>query len=78
MTTFEIGKTYITRSACDHNCVWSFTVTKRTASTITVTDGESSKVLKIIKKLSEFRGAETVRPLGNYSMAPMLSADSMA
>lgn len=74
MKKFEIGKTYTMKSICDHNCIWSYTVTARTAQTITVTDGKKTLKLRVIKKLSEYVGAETVYPLGQYSMAPSLSA----
>lgn len=74
MKQFEIGKTYSTRSICDHECVWNFTVVKRTASTITITDGKETKTCRIVKNLSEYDGRETVRPLGNYSMCPLLRA----
>ena len=49
MTKFEIGKEYSCRSICDHECVWTFTVTARTEKTITVTDGEKTKKLRIIQ-----------------------------
>lgn len=74
MKKFEIGKTYSMRSACDHDCVWTYTVTDRTEATITITDGKATKKCRIVKNLSEWRGAETVRPLGSYSMCPLLSA----
>ncbi len=34
MTQFEIGKEYTTRSICDNNCVFSITITGRTAKTV--------------------------------------------
>lgn len=74
MAKFEIGKQYTMRSICNHDATWTYTVTARTAQTITVTDGKEIFKLRIIKKLSEYRNAETVYPLGQYSMAPMLSA----
>lgn len=74
MKKFEIGKQYSMRSACDHECVWTYTVTARTNSTITITDGKQTKTCRISKQLSEYRNTESVRPLGNYSMAPILSA----
>lgn len=74
MKKFEIGKTYSMRSACDHDCVWSYTVTDRTAQTVTLSDGKKIIKCRIVKQLSEYRGAETVRPLGQYSMCPLLSA----
>ena len=75
MTTFKVNETYSTRSICDHNCVWTFTVLKRTKSTITITDGKEIKTCRINKQYSEYRNAETVFPLGKYSMCPILSAD---
>lgn len=74
MKKFEIGKEYSMRSACDHECVWTYTITDRTESTVTITDGKTVKKCRIVKNLSEYRGAETIRPLGNYSMCPLLSA----
>lgn len=74
MKKFEIGKTYTMRSACNHECVWSYTVTARTAATVTLTDGKETIKCRISKKFSEYRNAETVLPLGNYSMCPMLTA----
>lgn len=74
MIKFEIGKKYSVSSICDHNCVWTFTVTARTAQTITITDGKEIKKCRINKKYTEYRNAETVFPFGQYSMCPMLSA----
>ena len=76
MTKFEIGKTYNMRSACDHDCIWSYTVTDRTACTVTLKDNDTNKTRKcrISKLYSEIDGREVVLPLGNYSMAPMLRA----
>lgn len=74
MNKFEIGKTYTMRSIGDHNCIWSYTVTARTAQTITVTDGNKTLKLRVNKRVSEYCNAETVYPLGSYSMAPSLSA----
>ena len=74
MSKFEIGKQYTMRSICNHEAVWSYTVIARTAQTITITDGKNTLKLRVIKKLSEYRNAESVYPLGQYSMAPILSA----
>ena len=72
---FEIGKTYSCRSACDYNCVWTFTIASRTAKTIKTACG---KTLRIHAKLTDYSKSETVFPLGNYSMAPVLTADKIA
>ena len=74
MKKFEIGKEYSMRSICNHDCIWTYTVTARTAQTITITDGKEVKKCRISKKASEHRDTETIFPLGQYSMAPMLSA----
>lgn len=74
MKKFEIGKKYSMESICDSNCIWSYTVIARTAQTVTITDGSNTLKLRISKKTSEYRGSETVYPLGQYSLAPMLSA----
>ena len=74
MTKFEIGKTYSMKSACDHNCIWTYTVTERTEKTVTLTDGKTTIKRRIIKGLSEMNQTECVLPLGNYSMAPVLRA----
>jgi hypothetical protein len=64
---FEVGSTYTMRSVCDRECKWSFMVTKRTGSTITLSDGKRCKV-------KVYDGAEQCAPLGAYSMSPVLSA----
>ena len=74
MTKFEVGKNYSMRSACDHNCVWTYMVIGRTAQTVTLSDGEKVKKCRISKQYSEFNKAETVFPLGQYSMCPILRA----
>lgn len=78
MMKFEIGKVYSMNSVCDQNCVWSYTVIARTAQTITLNDGKETKRCRISKKISEYLGAESIFPLGQYSMAPILSADKAA
>ena len=67
MTTFQAGKTYTTRSACDHNCIFSVTVASRTAKTIKTTGGKTLRV-------GIYDGAEFVKPMGSYSMAPIVTA----
>lgn len=74
MKQFEVGNKYSMRSICDHNCVWTYEVVERTAQTITISDGKKVKKCRISKKISEYRGAESVYPLGQYSMCPILSA----
>jgi hypothetical protein len=68
---FEVGKTYSTRSACDYDCVFSYTVVKRSAKFITVRDkfGKGTRC-----GVSEWNGAESAFPEGRYSMAPSIQA----
>ena len=68
MKKFEVGKEYSMTSICDHNCTWTYTVTARTAQTITITDGEKVQKCRISKKASEYRNAETVYPLDRKSV----------
>lgn len=79
MRQFEIGKKYAMRSVCDYDCIWSYEVINRTASTIQVRDLDTNKVstLRISKKVSEYFGEETVYPLGKYSMCPILTANKI-
>lgn len=74
MKKFEVGKEYSMRSACDHNCVWTYTVIGRTDKTVKITDGKETKTCKINAKVSEWAGTESIYPLGRYSMAPVLRA----
>ena len=71
MKRFEIGKTYSTRSACDHNCIFTGAVVKRTEKTVTlVVFGYGTKTCRVVG----WEGAEMVYPLGRYSMAPTFRA----
>lgn len=66
---FETGKTYFTRSACDHNCIISVTVAERTAKTIKTAAGKTLRIGSY-----KIDGAEFVKPWGSYSMAPIVTA----
>jgi len=68
---FEAGKTYSTRSVCDHNCIISVKVVGRTAKTIKTDKGKTLRVYV-------YEGVERVKPWGSYSMAPIVSADKVA
>jgi hypothetical protein len=74
MTKFAVGKVYSMSSPCDHNCIWTYEVIKRTEKTIVLQD-EYGKVKRC--RISEWRDCERVLPLGSYSMAPVLSADNV-
>ena len=70
---FEVGKSYSMRSACDHDCVWTYKVIKRTKSTITL-KSDRGELLRCRVKVSDILGAECCHPLGRYSMSPILRA----
>ena len=54
MKKFEVGKTYYTRSACDHNCIYRFTVISRTAKMVTVIDGLGEKLKRKVESSKSF------------------------
>lgn len=65
---FQTGKQYTTRSIGDADCRISVTVAKRTAKTITTSEGKTLRI-------AMHDGKEFVKPWGSYSMAPMIRAD---
>ena len=80
-TTFKAGSIYSCRSACDHNCVWSFRVIRRTAKSVWIAPVRRGEVLadEMTRKavtVSHYDDTEIVYPLGKYSMAPVLGADN--
>lgn len=74
MKAFESGKSYFCRSACDHNCIWTYTVVRRTEKSIWINDGEKVKRCAV----KQHDDSEYVFPLGRYSMAPVLTAEKVA
>ncbi len=70
-TQFQVGQTYATRSICDHDCIESFTVTARTAKTIT-----TQVYGKTVRRgISLWNDVEQFRPHGTYSMCTIIGAD---
>lgn len=68
---FEVGKTYWTRSICDSDCIFRFTILARTAKQVTVkVHGKTVK-----RGLSIWNGVEQFSPFGRYSMAAIIGAD---
>jgi hypothetical protein len=71
MTTFNVNQTYSVKSICDSECVFSYTVIKRTAKRITIKD----KFNRIEKRgISIINGQEICYPEGKYSMCPVIRA----
>jgi hypothetical protein len=67
MKKFEIGKTYSMRSACDHDCIWTYKILKRTDKTVTLDNNKSYRI-------GVYEDREIISPLGKYSMSPTLRA----
>jgi len=74
MTTFETGKTYYYRFACNTDTIVKCTITKRTAKTITFKedDGEVKT-----RRIYIYGGCENAK-IGSYSMAPVLCSERAA
>lgn len=66
--TFQVGHTYETTSICDSECWHRITIAKRTAKTITTTDGKTLRPYI-------WEGVEQVKPNGSYSMCAIIGAD---
>lgn len=72
MKTFTTGQQLSTRSACDHDCIFTGEIVKRTAKTVHVKTAMSGTVKRKIQIDSE--GNEYIFPEGQYSMAPIFRA----
>jgi len=69
MTTFEAGRTYETRSTCDHDCIIRVSIASRTAKTVKTTEGKTFRI-----GVWHDGSCEFIKPWGSYSMAPFLRA----
>lgn len=82
ITRFEVGKVYKFGYICNADAVVFVKVTKRTACTVTIEGVNGSifraKTCRILADYSALNKAETVRPEGSYSMAPVLRANRAA
>jgi hypothetical protein len=67
---FKVGRTYSCRSICDWDCIFSFTVLRRSAKTITIKH-HGSEVRRTVRVVD---GMESCDPHGRYSMSPVLYA----
>lgn len=75
---FVPGVTYYTRSLGDHNCIWRFTVVRRTASSVWVSGDFDKPGAVHRRKVEEYNGAEKFSPFGQYSLSPSVYADKIA
>lgn len=71
MKRFETGKTYWTRSICDHDCIYRFTISKRTEKTVWIKYHGKTTARRV---RTDYDGNEAIDPHGRYSMSPVLSA----
>lgn len=72
ITTFQVGQRYSCRSLCDHDCVWTYEVTARTARFVTLTDGHEAVRVGV----TVLDDVERCSPHGRYSMSPTLRASA--
>ncbi len=72
---FEAGNVYSCNSIGDSNCWWHFEVVRRTAKSVWIREVGSEEVKRKAVSVSYDGSAETISPLGSYSMAPSLKAD---
>lgn len=75
MKQFETGKTYFCRSIGDYDCIYRMEVISRTVKTLKV-KMEGYAETKTLRP-SVYDGFEQVKPLGTYSMCPIISAEKM-
>lgn len=71
--TFEVGDVISCRSAGDHECVFTFTVLRRTAKFVTL--GYQDRTYRVGIRINDNGGVEYCHPFGTYSMAATLRAD---
>lgn len=72
---FVTGETYITRSACDHNCVFTYKILQRSAKSVKISREMGPPVTRRLNK--DETGLEFIYPEGKYSMCPVLKADGI-
>lgn len=71
-SAFQVGQTVQARSACDSDCVWTFTVLRRTAKFVTLQDVDTLDTMRV--GVREHDGEEWASPFGSFSMAPVVRA----
>lgn len=75
MKRFEIGAVYGARSICDSDCIFQFTVMKRTDKSVWLKDsGGRVKQRRVRPYQYGDEAAECCDPHGRYSMSPVLVA----
>lgn len=70
MKKFEIGKEYFDRSACNHDCIFTIKIIKRTEKTVTFErNGKTRRAKLFFDEHGEYIIPE------RYSMAPVFRAE---
>ncbi len=68
---FEVGVSYFCRSLGDSECIWHFSIIRRTESSVWVeVNGKECR-----RSIRVWSGVEKFEPFGRYSMSPVVSAD---
>lgn len=74
MTTFKTNTTYFTRFIGDSDSKIFIKVLKRTPKSIRVKIEGITEIKTL--RISTFDDCEMVRPMGKYSMCPIINADN--
>ena len=72
MKKFQVNSVYETRSLCNSDCVFSFTVIKRTKKQVTLKDNVTGETFR--RGVFVWQDAEACMTYGRYSMAPTINA----
>jgi len=70
---FNAGQNYATRSICNHDCIFDFTIIRRTAKSVWIKDDHTGNVVR--KGIYIYNDVEQFSPHGSYSMSATISAD---
>lgn len=70
---FVVGKVYSTRSSCNHDCIYSYEILRRTDKSVWIKSEVGRGVIRRSVKVRA--GVEYIYPEGRYSMAPVINAD---
>ena len=72
---FITGQTYGTSSICDSNCIFRFTVIRRSEKSLWLKDHSGIKKGVYRVKITDYdQENETCSPLGSYSMSPVINS----
>ena len=75
MITFKANTEISARSICDHNCIFTAKIIKRTAKTVTIQQVDKKAIG--IYHIKEYNDTEYIMPLGRFSMSPSSRAENI-